>query len=694
MQFVGQISDDYGLQKLDLVYYDTKDPSKKVRQSVNISDKNVQPFYYEIPGILNLEEGVSYAMYFEVFDNDAVNGSKGTKSQRFFYRFKSGEELEDEVMKRQRNQFDLIEKSQQEQRNERKQLEEIQKNLQNKGMMNWNDKKNISSYIKRQEGYNKRMKLQTEKLQSTLNKLPTDTKSEALKKEELSLRIAELKKLEKEQKLLDELKKLANKLNKDDLLSRVKKLAEQNKQQERSLERILELTKRFYVEQKTNQIKDRLKDLSKQQDSLSFLREVNKKAQDSIKSEFDTIKKELESLKKDNQELKNPMKMPSLEEEQKEVDEQLDTIQKNSEPNERDAQKKSQKKASDSMQRMSDKMQNAMAVDSANMNEENIDTLRLILENLLKYSFIQEDVMRRFGAISVSHPNFGKEIKAQNMLKSYFEHIDDSLYVLSMRLPQVSVSMQKDLERAHFHMDLSLENFAENRFANGLSSQQYVLTSVNNLADMLSNILDNLQNPKMSMPGQGKKGGKSFSLPDIIKKQGELLDKMKEGTKKGGKNQGDKPGLGNQRYGSQGIDGELYKIYQEQAQLRAALENAQKNASIGDSKKLNKLLDDMNSLENEILEKGYSSEVVQKMQQMNYNLLKLDTAIQEQNQDTKRKSSVNTKLYETVKYKSLKDKLFYNQLEILNRQSLPLQNNYKMRVRRYFEKVNNVKKDD
>ncbi len=695
MFFAGQISDDYGIRTLEIVYYDERNPEVLQRKQIKILQSETQPFYFEFPGVLKVKEGVNYGMYFQVFDNDEVNGSKKTKSKTFTYRFKSKIEVEDELVKLQRDQINSIENNVDQQQLQKEQLQKIQENLQNKSRMNWNDKKNISEYIKRQEGYKKMMERQTDKLQNNLKTLPTDTKSEKEKKEVLKKRIAELKKIEKEQQLLDELKKVANKLKKDDLLNKVKKLAEQNAQQERSLERVLELTKRFYVEQKSRQVAEKLQKLSKEQDSLSKLEVDTKEAQDKIKKEFDAIKKELETLEKDNEKLKEPMQIPAMKEEQKEVDTELENIDEQNAPSKRDAQKKSQKKASDKIQKMGEMMQGAMAAASDEMNEENIETLRLILDNLLKYSFNQEEVMNRFSEISVAHPNFGEEIKRQNMLKSYFEHIDDSLYVLSMRLPKISSTIQKDLEDAHFNLDQSIENFSENRFETGLSNQQYVLTSVNNLADMLSTMLDNLQNPTMSMPGKGKKGGKSFSLPDIIQKQSELLEKMKKGSKKGGQQKGKKPGsAADKKAQGSGTDGELYKLYQEQSLLRETMENALKNGDLNNSGRLRKLLEEMNSLENQILEKGYSSETIRKMQELNYNLLKLDSASRKQNKDSKRKSRSSETNYKGLMGKLFKDKLFYNQLEILKRQSLPLQNNYKKRVRQYFERLDKESKDD
>ena len=61
-----------------------------------------------------------------------------------------------------------------------------------------------------------------------------------------------------------------------------------NKQNEQSLERILELTKRFYVEQKMNQISQKLDKLATKEEQLS--KETNEentsKKQDEINKEF------------------------------------------------------------------------------------------------------------------------------------------------------------------------------------------------------------------------------------------------------------------------------------------------------------------------------------------------------------------------------------------------------------------------
>lgn len=683
--FVGQISDDYGLKKLQLVYSEEGDNQKLSSYKIPIKRKALESFYYDFPSGLNLKEGIGYEFYFEVFDNDGVNGSKKTQSKTFYYRLKTKEELNQKQLDDQKNYINNLEKSLLNKKKEKSALEDIQKDLQNKQNMNWNDKKKIENLIKRQKQYQQMMDKQTKNLLENFDKKKEENESLQNTKEELKKRIEELKKLKRQQKLLEELEKLTNKLDKDELVRKTKELAEQNKQQERSLERILELTKRFYVEQKMTQLANKLDKLSKEQNKLSNKENPTKKEQEELNKKFQKTAKELEELDKDNQKLKKPMDLPDVSDEKYDVNKQQKEAKENLDKQNKSAAKKNQKKAAKKMQQMSQKMQQAMSDMQANAVEANIEGLRKILKNLITFSFQQEGLMKKFEEIDFQHPDFGSSLRKQNVIKTYFEHIDDSLYVLSMRVPQISAKIQNDLANAHYNLNQSLENFTERRFSTGTSNQQYVMTSANNLSDFLSDLLNNMNN---SMSGKGKgKPKNSFSLPDILKKQEGLSKKMKEGLgkkkKQGnqqkGKEKGNKEGEEN--------NGELYKIYQQQSQLRDQLQNLIKNGNDpkGQGKKVVK---SMEQLENEILEKGFSREVLQRMQNLEYQMLKLDKAVLEQNKDKKRKSNTNTRRFSKQQLDQINfKKLFTNQLEILNRQSLPLQQNYKRKVQEYFSKT-------
>lgn len=707
-EFAGQISDDYGINKLQLIYYDEDNSEQKKQFDIQINKQNIQTFFYQFPDGLDLQQGINYEFYFQVFDNDEVNENKKVKSKVFNYRQKTEDEVEEELLLEQRNTINDLENSIQKQKKQQKQLENIQQDLQNKKNINWNDKKKVESFIKRQEQYKKMMQRQTDKLQENLDEKEEKEESLQEKKEDLKERIKELKKLDKQQKLLDEIQKMADKLNKEDLVQKAKELAQQNKQQQRSLEKTLEMVKRFYVEQKTMQIANKIEQLSKKQADLAKSNKLQD--QKEIKKEFEDIKKELDELDKDNEKLKEPMDLPDVDDEKQDIDKELNKAEENLKNKKQKEAKNSQKKSSKKMKEMSAKMQQSMVDMQGESMEENMEDLRKILENLVIFSFQQEELMNKFSETSTSHPDFGKDLKKQNQIKEYFEHVDDSLYVLAMRLPKISTKIQDDLSTAHYNLEQSLYNFSENRFNNGISNQRYVMTATNNLADYLSNILDNIKNSMSMKMGKGK--GQGFSLPDLIKKQEGLSKKMKDGIKKGDQKgqgkEGNKPNEngktgekgksgkgenGNKKGDGNGnsnndLDGELYEIFKQQSKLRQELQNAIKeseNGKPGGNSNAKKALKTMEELENEILEKGFNSGTFQKMQNLNYELLKLDKASLEQGKDKKRTSIANQKEQQRNKIKALQfKKQFYNQIEILNRQSLPLQQNYKKKVREYF----------
>jgi hypothetical protein len=716
VQFAGQLSDDYGITSLELVYYDSENPQGIKTHELPIAKSNIQTFYYQFPDGLMLQDGINYELFFEVFDNDGINGCKKARSTVFKYRQKTSNERENELLEEQKRAISSLESVLQKKQKQQEGLAQLQEELRKKEKVSWNDKNKVEKFVKQQLQYKKMMQRQTARLQENLNEKKDPNKSFQEKKEELKKRIEELRRIDKQEKLLAEIAALAKKLNKDDLVKKAKELAQQNKQQERSLERTLELVKRFYVEQKTMQIAKKLEELGNKQNVLEKKEDAKLEAQQEIQAAFNKLKKELEEVVNDNEKLKEPIDLPDVKDEEAVIDILLDKTNENLKQLQEGKAKESQKKSAGKMKEMSGKMQKAMLEMEGESIAENMEDLRKILENLLLFSFKQEEVMNKFSVISTVHPDFGKDLKKQNDIWSYFEHIDDSLYVLSMRLPKISTKIQEDLSIAHYNLEQSLENFSEDRFDYGILNQRYVMTAANNLADYLSSMLNSMKNASMKM-GKGKGKGMGFSLPDIIKKQGEVSEKMKQGMKKGDNKSGGKKGDGDKKPGGKlasdkngqkgqsgkegkggvsennDLEGELYEIYKQQSRLRQQLQEAIKDAENGalegngDAKKV---LKTMEQLESEILEKGFNVETIQKMQQLNYDLLKLEKASLEQGKDNKRRAVIGEKEIQNQNRKALLfKKQFYNQIEILNRQSLPLQQNYKLKVREYFSEPKN-----
>ena len=240
-------------------------------------------------------------------------------------------------------------------------------------------------------------------------------------------------------------------------------------------------------------------------------------------------------MQKENKELKSPIDIPNDAEKEKSIDEDLKKASEELQKEKKDKAKPKQKSASKKMKEISMKMEQSMESGEMEQMEEDVKMLRQILDNLLAFSFSQEEVMGQFKGLRRGSPSFNKNLKIQQNLKQQFKHVDDSLFAMSLRNPKMAENITAEIGNVHYNIDKSLESLVEAQIPKGLSHQQYTISAANKLADFLSDILNNMQ---MSMSGMGmgkpKPGqGEGMQLPDIIKKQEGLGEKMKEGIKKG-----------------------------------------------------------------------------------------------------------------------------------------------------------------
>ena len=193
--------------------------------------------------------------------------------------------------------------------------------------------------------------------------------------------------------------------------------------------------------------------------------------------------------------------------------------------------KKNQKSAAQKMKQMSNNMKMQMNMAGGEQQMEDMEMLRQILDNLVDFSLGQEDLMKDFKGIDRDNPIYSTKLRRQSVLRENFIHIDDSLYALALRTPQITENVTQKLADIEFNIDKSLERLAENQIVQGTANQQYTITGSNDLAYLLSRTLDQMQN-SMSAAGKGQSGQNEFQLPDIIKQQGELNEQMQKGRKK------------------------------------------------------------------------------------------------------------------------------------------------------------------
>ncbi len=706
LYFWGQVSDDYGLDRFQLVFYPLGEEENRSLVDLPISKSNFDEFMISFPNRLDLMEGMSYELYFQVFDNDVRHNFKSVKSKVYSYRKQSKDEEENKQLQEQNETIKEIGKTFDKLKDQDKRLEEISKNQKEKQELNFSDKKKLEEFLKRQKLQEELMKNFNDKLKENIKNAEEEDQRNDIFREDLMKRLQENEdQLKQDEKLLDELDKMREKIEKEEFAEKLEELAKLNKNKQRSLKQLLELTKRYYVAKKTEKIQQELEKLSEEQFNLSKeIKENNtKENQEKLSNAFENIQKEIDELQKYNKALQKPLPLSrdklteeEIKMEQKEAFDELKKSEENdNNGNEQDSNNnrskanKKQKSAAQKLKKLSEAMNMAMSLGGMDQLAEDAEMLRQILENLVLFSFDQENLMNTFRNIDINNNQYNKFLRNQNALREHFEHIDDSLFALSLRQPKISEQINKQITEVFFNIDKSLNQLSENQLYQGLSSQQYTLSATNVLASFLSDILDNMEAQMSMMPGKGN-GNLEIQLPDIIKSQEQLNEEMEDGLKKGERNKMDnfdgKPK--NQGEGdNEEINGNLYEIYQRQQEIRNMLRD--KLDKSGENEIGQKILKEMEDVELDLINEGYTNRTLQKMKDLEYQLLKLKDASFIQGIDYKRQSETNFDTYNNFTNELLPGiKEFFNTTEILNRQTLPLNRIYKIKVQKYFKKIN------
>ncbi|WP_245799629.1 hypothetical protein [Cellulophaga omnivescoria] len=757
LYYSGVASDDYKLMSIKLVCYPTNNAKDKQIVTISNPNNNVAQFYYTFPSGLKLEPTINYSFYFSATDNDAIHNGKTSKSQVFSTVLLDADALKNNDLEQQQQLLDNLDNSLDNFKEQKEKLQELNNRQKEKSSLNYTEQSEVKDYLQKQQQQEQMMEKFSKQLKENLQKSDTDNKQNKLLQERLQRQEQEAK---KNQKLLEELNKVADKINKEELSKRLEELGKSQKNSERNLEQLLELTKKYYVTEKLAQLAQDLEKLAEKQEVLSELKQdqnFEKEEQEKLNKAFEDLTKELDELEKDNQKLQKPLdikankaKQDAVKQDQNDALEELNKEQGSDNSSKSDSKAsnkaaKKQKSAADKMRQMSSQMQQSSSSSSGESITEDAEMLRQILENLVIFSFKQEQLFEDLSARDNDVTKFSTTIKRQKELRTLFEHVDDSLFALSLRQAEISEKVTKDITEVFYNIDKSLEQLAENRSYLAKSNQKYVLNSSNSLADFLANLLDNMNQSMKSGAGQGQGKGQGFQLPDIIKAQNSLKDKMgKQGDSKS--SDGKKPGEGQKsgvkepgadgkkgKSGDKGGEGEsgkegdngknrangegenknskgkngtqngengstgqglseeelkeIYEIYKEQQQIRQALEQQLNDMIAKEDKNLaKKLLQQMEDFENDLLENGITNRTQTKANNIQHQLLKLENAALKQGEKSTREANKAKNKFSnpiTTKPEALEN--YRNEIEILNRQALPLQQIYQNKVQKYFK---------
>ncbi len=707
--FTGEASDDYGIRAVTMKYkIEGKDKSAKEWEIIPLAfnrASTIVPFnhYWDLKK-LGLKPGDEVTYYFEVWDNDGINGSKSGRTPFLKLQMPTVDQLDELTAQSNSNLKEKMESSM-------KQAEQLQNDIRNlkekmidKKNLSWEDKKAIEDMVKKQENLQNnldKIKEEFSKNQERQNDYKEFSPEVVQKQKQLEKLFDEVLNDELKQ-LFDKLDKMMEQLTKQDMMKELENFEMTDEQLEKELDRMLSLFKQLEMEQKLDQTIKKLDELAKKQEELSKQtenadskqKEDLAKKQDELNKEFDKVKEDMKELDRLNEESESNLPLEELNDEMSKADQEMDQAQENIQNNKNKKASQNQKNAAEQMRNMSQSMAQMQQMMQQEQMEEDMQALRQLLDNLLKLSFDQEELMASLKKANINDPEYVNLVQKQKKLKDDAEMVEDSLYALAKRVSQIESFVTEEMRNINKNMGKGIERMEQRDKHNAGTSQQYIMTGFNNLALMFSEVMQQMQqqmsqqmsNANCNKPGNNKKPG-GMSMSQMQKQLNDQLEKMqKEMGNKPGMTPGQKPG----GEGGGNMSKEMAKAAAQQKMIRDALQ--QMMDSQGDKAgqgELKKLMDEMNKTETELVNKQLTNDMLKRQQDIMTKLLEAETAMRERETDNKRESETAGNQQQKMP-PSLEEYLKKREAEIQLYKTLPpsLKPYYKNLVESYFKNIN------
>jgi hypothetical protein len=694
--FNGRIQDDHGFSSLTFHYKTVgKGAERPVTKAVKADLAATQSdfFYFWNLKELGIKPGDAVVYYFEVADNDGVAGPKTARTPERTLNLPDAAQLAEELNAGSQAVKEKMQSAVKLAAQIEKSAQKLNQSLLDKNNLSFDEKKQVEELLQKRKD-----------LEDLVKDIQDDNKKNLYNRQENQKQTQELMDLQKQienlfnnvlddktKELLQKLQQLLQENQKDSTRDELSKMQMDNKSLKKELDRILELYKKLDFEQKLNQNINQLNQLSEDQKKLA---DQTQKAgnsdkdlqqQQKLNEQFDNIKKSLDDLQKENEKNGNKQDFKNPESEKQAIDEQMDKSSDALKKNERQQASKSQQQAAKQMKQLADKMQSDEAEGQESQNAVDARQLRELLKSLVNSSFTQEKIMQSLRVTNPTDPAYVTLAQKQKDVKDNLKTAEDSLYSLSRRIPQIQSTVNKEITGINGQIDQALENLGERKTAEANRNQQFAMTSMNNLALMLSEALDQLQK-QQNKSGKGK--GKQPSLSQLSKMQQQLNQNMQKARdqmqKMGNPQQG--------KSGQQGMSEQFAKMAREQQMIRQSLQQINKDNNKDGSNglgNLDKISKEMEQTENDLVNKKITNEALKRQQQIQSRLLEAEKAEQEREQDQKRESRAASNMppgyikalqnYEQVKTK---------QTEQIRTVPATLNLYYKQKIKYYFDQLN------
>jgi len=759
--FTGKIQDDHGFSDLTFHYSvgapgdkaNAKSFTKQVK--ADLSQPQADFFYLWSLKEMGINPGDQVTYYFEVADNDGVNGPKKTKSPEHTLNMPDQKELNNQL----NTEAETIKQQMQSASKLAGQIEhdsqKLNQLLLNKNSLSFDEKKQIEDLLQKRRELDDLVKqIQDENRKNAYNRQESQQQNKDMEEKQQQMDQLLNNALDpKTREMLQKLQELLKNDQKEGTRNELQKMQNESKSSKRELDRMLELYKKLQFQQKLNQNISQLNQLADKQDKLAEKtdpqsadknnqqqgdkkdQQADKKAnqqqgdknqqqtdknnqqqsdknnqpqadknnqqspdqqqdkdalqkeQDKLNKEFEDLKKSLEDLKKSDEDQAKKQNFEEPKQQEQEIEQQMQQSSEHLSKNNRQKASQSQQQSSKQMRKLAQQMQQKEDESEEEQNMVNEQQLRELLKSLVNSSFDQEKDMQDLKNLSFSDPSYIGLAQKQKNIKDNLKTAEDTLYSLSKRIPQIQSTVNREVESINTHIDQALDNLGDRRTPEANRNQQYAMTSMNNLALMLSDALSQLQAQASSKSSKSGKGKKQMSMSQLSQMQQQLNQNMQKARYQM-QQQGGNPSQSQRSSMSE----QLAKLAREQQQIRQTFEELNKEETKNGGSAVpnaDKTSQQMEQTEKDLVNRRITDEALKRQQQIQTRLLEAEKAEQEREQDQQRQSHAGKDMPPGY-IKALQD---YQQIKAKQTEQVKtvppnLNLYYKLKIKSYFDQLN------
>ncbi|MBQ6770973.1 MAG: hypothetical protein IJP44_08380 [Bacteroidales bacterium] len=646
--FSGLVTDDYGFTKLNFNCL-VKEPIEKkfvVPVSFDKNQTRTSFFYHFNMDSLGIMPGQNMEVYFEVWDNDGFHGPKSKRSETFTY-YKPSESALDSIANEQSE--DIMERlsaKSQEAQSLQEQIEKMLQDLIQKKDLDWSDKEKMKDLLEKQQ----QIQDEWNKLQEEQQKLADFMKENEIANEDLLKKQEQINKLfdevipEEMQKLMEQIDKLLEEMPREQMQQMMQDIKKNNQTMQELLDRNLALLEQLKMEKDLNDLAEKLdklgEELQKQdpENQNEAGEESDQKTAEEAKEQFEQMMDKFEELLEKNETLNDPFDVQKDEEMEQSIDEDLqDAMQNEQNGNQQESQQKKQS-AGQKMQQMANNMMQQMQMQGMEQLAEDAHLMRILLENVVHASHEQEALMNEIGSLRTDDPSLSEKIVHQKEVADNFNMVRDSLHSMAMRQPMIQNFVFDELHTIENQTSNALKYLNDLKLSQAVRHQQTAMMSMNNLALMIAESLENMENSMEAMgmpmscsmpkPGQGQQSMQK--MQQLQQQLSEQLKQMQEKMDKSGQQQ------------QNSMSEEFARMAAEQEMLRQGMQqmlnDMKENGQLGDDG-LNEIIKDMEKLEEVLVNKKINRQMIERSQKIESRMLESQKAQEKREQEEKRKSN-------------------------------------------------------